>query len=192
MTPKFHGTHQSQRTSNHVGKSGNDHYQVLWNGPEWLKDPNRWPENPITKKSPTSDAEAKKIKEVMNLAQQQPDEPENEFDELLKRHGLLRALRIHAWIHRFTINRERKGPLTTEDIHEARHWWIKRTQARDQKKPHFKQTRRALNLVSNAEGVLECHGESKENIRCTYQPTKRSPESSYSGFMWRPCTGESS
>ena len=165
---------------------------VWWNGPEWLKDPNRWPENPLTKKSPTSDAEAKRIKEVLSLAQQQPDEPENEFDELLKRHGLLRALRVHAWIHRFTINRERKGLLTTEDIHEARHWWIKRTQARDQKKPHFEQTRRALNLVSNAEGVLECHGESKENIRCTYQPTKRSPESSYSGFMWRPCTGESS
>ena len=53
---------------------------VWWNGPEWLKDPNRWPENPITKKSRTSDAEAKRIKEVLSLAQQQPDEPENEFE----------------------------------------------------------------------------------------------------------------
>ena len=45
---------------------------------------------------------------------------------LLNSHDLRRALRIQAWIRRFTTHRDRKGPLTSEDLREVRDWWIRR------------------------------------------------------------------
>ena len=46
---------------------------LWWNGPTWLSDPGKWPDNPVTAKSPASEKEAKTIKEVLNLAQVQPN-----------------------------------------------------------------------------------------------------------------------
>ena len=132
--------------------------KLWWSGPEWLRDHNRWPKNPVVEKSQDSEAEAKVIKEVLGLAQQQPDQPGDEFEQLLERHDLRRALRVQAWVRRFTTNRDRKGPLTSEDLLETRNWWIKRVQAKDSRKPHFTQIKRTLNLVQNADGILECHG----------------------------------
>jgi hypothetical protein len=40
-----------------------------WNGPEWLSDHERWPENPVIKKSATSEVEAKAVKEILAVAQ---------------------------------------------------------------------------------------------------------------------------
>ena len=93
----------------------------------------------MIEKSQDSEAEAKVIKEVLGLAQQQPDQPGDEFEQLLERHDLRRALRVQAWVRRFTTNRDRKGPLTSEDLLETRNWWIKRVQAKDSRKPHFTQ-----------------------------------------------------
>ena len=112
----------------------------------------------MVEKSQDSEAEAKVIKEVLGLAQQQPDQPGDEFEQLLEHHDLHRALRVQAWMRRFTTNRDRKGPLTSEDLFETRNWWIKRVQAKDSRKPHFTQIKRTLNLVQNADGILECHG----------------------------------
>ena len=50
---------------------------------------------------------------------------------LLNSHDLRRALRIQAWIRRFTTHRDRKGPLTSEDLREVRDWWIRRVQNLD-------------------------------------------------------------
>ena len=97
-------------------------------------------------------------REVLNIAQDQPKPEPNVFDDLLERHDLRRALRIQAWVLRFTTNRHRKGPLTSEDLQEVRHWWIKRSQTQDSQRPHFIKTSRALNLQPNARGLLECHG----------------------------------
>ena len=84
------------------------------------------------------------------------EEEQNEFDRLLNSHDLRRALQIQAWIRRFTTHRDRKGPLTSEDLQELRDWWISRVQNLDSKKPQFTQTKNALNLIPNSEGILEC------------------------------------
>ena len=44
------------------------------------------------------------------------EEEQNEFDRLLNSHNLRGALRIQAWIRCFTTHRDRKGPLTSEDL----------------------------------------------------------------------------
>ena len=132
--------------------------ELWWNGPTWLRDPENWPENPVTVKTRASEEEAKVIREVLNLANEQPKQERNVFDELLERHDLRRTLRIQAWVRRFTTHRASKGPLTSEDVQESKNWWIRRVQYQDAQKPHFEQTRREFNLVPNADRVLECHG----------------------------------
>lgn len=132
--------------------------ELWWNGPTWLRDPNGWPENPVTVKTQASEEEAKVIREVLSMANGKPKQERNVFDELLERYDLRRTLRIQAWVRRFTTNRARKGPLTSEDIQETKNWWIRRVQSQEAQKSHFEQTRRELNLIPNADKVLECHG----------------------------------
>ena len=133
--------------------------ELWWSGPAWLRDPESWPENPVTKKSQASEKEAKVIKEVLSMAISCLEEEEqNEFNRLLNSHDLRQALQIQAWIWRFTTHRDRKGPLTSEDLRELRDWWISRVQNLDLKKPQFTQTKNALNLIPNSEGILECRG----------------------------------
>jgi hypothetical protein len=128
-------------------------------GPEWLADDDRWPENRVVEKSAASEVEAKAMKEVLGLAQEQDQASENNpFENLLKRYDLLRALRVQAWVCRFTTNRHRSGPLTSSDLKEVRDWWTKREQAKDSQRPHFEHTRQSLNLVKNGREILECHG----------------------------------
>ena len=133
--------------------------ELWWNGPEWLSDPTRWPENPVTASSPTSESEAKIIK-VLSLAQPAKKEVDR-FEDLLERHDLLKSLRIQARVRRLVTNQDHLGRyLTSEDVRRERDWkrWIKRVQAEDSKKPHFLQTSQRLNLVKNNGGILECHG----------------------------------
>ena len=106
--------------------------ELWWSGPAWLRDPESWPENPVTEKSQASEKEAKVTKEVLSMAKSCLEEEEqNEFDRLLNSHDLRRALRIQAWIRRFTTHRDCKGPLTSEDLREVRDWWIRRVQNLD-------------------------------------------------------------
>lgn len=106
--------------------------ELWWSGPVWLRDPESWPENPVTEKSKSSEKEAKVTKEVLSMAKSCLEEEEqNEFDRLLNSHDLRRALRIQAWIRRFTTHRDCKGPLTSEDLREVRDWWIRRVQNLD-------------------------------------------------------------
>ena len=95
---------------------------------------------------------------MLNPANEKPEQKRNVFDEPLERHDLRRALRIQAWVRRFTTHRVCKGPLTSEDIQETKNCWIERVQSQDSQKPHFEQTRQELNLVSNADTIFECHG----------------------------------
>ena len=44
---------------------GQEDSDLWWKGPEWLTDPNHWPENPVTEKSPVSEAEPKVVKETL-------------------------------------------------------------------------------------------------------------------------------
>ena len=93
--------------------------ELGWNSPTWLREPESWPENPVTVKTHA-------LEEVLGLASEQPKQEQDLFDELLERHDLRRTLRIQAWVRRFTTNRARKGPLTSKDIQESNKWWVRR------------------------------------------------------------------
>ena len=72
--------------------------ELWWNGPTWLREPESWPENPITVKTHASEEEAKLTKEVLGLASEQPKEEQDLIDELLERHDLRQTLCIQAWV----------------------------------------------------------------------------------------------
>ena len=144
---------------------------LWWTGPEWLQFHDRWPSNPITEASADSEAEAKILKDVLCVAQE--DVGTDCFDELLERHDLRRVLRISAWVRRFGRNcrikkrrsfpnrqgkQRQHGPLTNLEVNEMKIWWIKRVQLQDSGAPHHERTKVALNLQKNVDGLLECRG----------------------------------
>jgi hypothetical protein len=70
------------------------------------------------------------VREVLCTTQAQ--RVADEFDRLLEKHDLHCTLRVCAWIVRFTSNcrtkESQRGALTTQEIENARLWWIKRVQ----------------------------------------------------------------
>ena len=133
---------------------------LWWTGPEWLQHQHKWPENPVTESSPATEQEAKVIREVLGMVQTTPEA--DEFDQLLDRRSLRRALRVGAWLKRFLYNcrnqTKKRGPLVTEELEEVREWWIRRIQERDSTEPHYSQVRACLNLQPNAQGLMVCQG----------------------------------
>ena len=119
--------------------------------------------------------------EILNIAQIKP--PNDEFDDLVKRVGLRRALRralrVGVLIKRFVHNCRNKtkkfGPITAEEVKMERIWWIKRIQERDRQesvgtnehlmnehkihqKSHYPKTEAELDLRLNEENLTVCHG----------------------------------
>ena len=133
---------------------------LWWNGPVWLADRNRWPENLVTSPTVTSEAEAKVVREIVAITQDQPCS--DEFEPVLEKHTLQKALRVAAWVSRFINNckqAEKKiGPLSVKEIEEAKGCWIQRVQKVSQINPIFEQHRRELNLQLNDQGFIECRG----------------------------------
>ena len=129
---------------------------LWWNGPEWLDDPEKWPDNLETQPSTATEVEAKVVREVLCATQAQ--RVADEFDRLLEKHDLHRTLRVCAWIVRFTSNcrtkESQRGVLTTQEIENARLWWIKRVQ----RESDIEKEREQLNLQENDQEVLLCHG----------------------------------
>ena len=62
--------------------------ELWWNGPTWLRDPEKWPENPVTVKTEASEEEARVIREVLSLANEKSKQEPNVLDELLKHFNL--------------------------------------------------------------------------------------------------------
>ena len=83
---------------------------LWWNGPEWLQNPDKWPENPVCVSSSASEAEAKVIKNVLCMAQ--AETTTDTFEVLLVEHPLRHSLRIHAWIERFLQNCRNENKLS--------------------------------------------------------------------------------
>ena len=114
----------------------------------------------MTSASAASEEEAKVIRKVLHVCQ--TEESTDIMDQLLEKHDLRHASRLEAWATRFIRNcrgRQRiSGLLTKTEIDGVKRRWILLAQHRDQLKPHFEQTQRALNLQANVSGVLECHG----------------------------------
>jgi hypothetical protein len=129
---------------------------LWWSGPEWLDDPKEWPDNLVTEPTVTTEAEAKVVREVLCNAQVQ--RATDDLDQLLGKHDLHRTLRVFAWILRFINNckteEKERGALTTQEIENARLWWIKRVQ----QDTDMEKDREQLNLQENLQGLIVCHG----------------------------------
>ena len=67
-----------------------------WNGPPWLFDPSLWPADIVTKATDNSNAE-KVQRELFVL----DFEASDDFDTLLEKLGLRKAMGICTWISRF-------------------------------------------------------------------------------------------
>ena len=134
---------------------------TLWQrGPEWLQTKRSWPENRVTQASLASEKEAKITREILNVAKIEPKS--DEFDDLLKRVSLRRALRVGVWIRRFAYNCRSKtktcGPITADEVRRERTWWIKRIQERDILEAHYAKTKPKLDLRANEDDLDVCHG----------------------------------
>ena len=134
---------------------------LWWSGPDWLQNPEEWPDNPVTQRSAVSDAEAKVAREVLCVTKTTKPEPDV-FDDLLVNNGLRRTLRVFAWVKRFIHNSQnqekRLDPLDTDEVEEARTWWIKRIQSRDEMEVHYKETSARLGLHTDERGITVCGG----------------------------------
>ncbi|CAB3979151.1 Hypothetical predicted protein [Paramuricea clavata] len=101
--------------------------ELWWRGPNWLKDPERWPDDIVPQPTVESNAEAKLVKSVLAVAVAVNDG--NEADEVLKKFPLQKALRVCAWMRRFANNALHKrgrsrviGPLTTSELARQHKW----------------------------------------------------------------------
>ena len=87
-----------------------------------------------------------------------------EFDELLQKHELWRALRVCAWIARFVHNarvgppNRVRGPLTTPEMQQQTLFWTKRAQELGKGSTQFQEDKVKLNVQVNEKGVAECRG----------------------------------
>ena len=133
--------------------------QLWWNGPTWLAEPSHWPPEIVTEKSPESTAERKVQQELFAVGV----EGSNDFDILLERFGLRKAMRIVAWISRFLHNSRHpsnnvRGPLTTPEIAAHELFLGKRAQLQWMSNANFQQDQEQLNLQPNGDGALQCRG----------------------------------
>ena len=137
-----------------LASRGGDLTSFWWNGPDWLSDQSKSPENLVTSPTITSEAEAKVVREVAVVTQDQPCP--DQLETVLEKHSLQRALRVTAWVSRFMNNcrqgEKKIGPLTVEEIEEAKNCWIRRVQQRSQSTSIFEQHRKELNLQLNDKG----------------------------------------
>ena len=103
--------------------------ELWWRGPEWLADPTNWPPDIVTQATQESQSERKVERELFAGAV----EVSRDFDHVLEKLGLHKALRICAWISRYTQksrhpSEKTVGPLSTQEISTRELFWIKTAQ----------------------------------------------------------------
>ena len=129
--------------------------KLWWDGPNWLSNQERWPEDITSVPTKESNAEAKIIKRVLAVAMGNT----GEMDQILHKHDLWKTLRISASIWRFAFHcrgtgLKLKGPLKTNEIERQKLLWVKRAQSGEIKEAE----RLTLNLQLDERGVLVCRG----------------------------------
>ena len=93
------------------------HKELWWNGPEWMANPENWPQDIVSQSSAESQAEARVTREIFaGATETNPDQ----LDLILENYELTKAIRIMAWIARFIYNCQHpndviRGPLTTDE-----------------------------------------------------------------------------
>ena len=137
----------------------------LWSdGPEWLKDPTKWPPKQVLEATREVEEEKRTTKNLQALTTIEQPVISDVFEELLGKFPLRKVLRICVWINRFvkscrvSSDNRKTGPLTSGEVEDSELWWIKRTQKEAKKDPEFEDIQLQLNIQSNESGVLECRG----------------------------------
>ena len=115
------------RTSNNPADVGSrsgevSNHALWWNGPEWLSDKACWPPDIVTNATQESLAEAKAKQDMLvAVAVTVADK----LDDLVEKFSQWKAIRVTAWIIRFTQNSCSKktkgleGPLTADETKKA-------------------------------------------------------------------------
>ena len=126
-------------------------------GPDWLIDEDKWPEQPRLETSTSVSEECSPTKQRVLFAKHEPDE----WDAVFDKHPYWKAIRITAWALRFAKNSQAKKrqekkimPLTIEEIKHSEEFWVKRVQANvnvDLETPGWK-------VVKDDKGILRCKG----------------------------------
>ena len=154
------------RTSNNPADVGSrsgevSNHALRWNGPEWLSDKACWPPDIVTNATQESLAEAKAKQDMLvAVAVTVADK----LDDLVEKFSQWKAIRVTAWIIRFTQNSRSKktkrleGLLTADETKKAELFWVKRVQARATADGRYQEDKLQLNLQKNEDGVLECRG----------------------------------
>ena len=131
---------------------------IWWKGPSWLQVKENWSRQPDIKPSVESEKEVKVSKEhkyiVITAVEIQDD-----FDLLLHKFDLHKALRISAWILRFINNcrkNKKSGPLTAAELVNKKKFYIKREQEKIVSSGRFEDYKKRLNLEKNDEEVYIC------------------------------------
>ena len=104
--------------------------EIQWKGPCWLQVKENWPRQPDIKPYEESEKEVKISKEhkpiVFTTISIQDD-----FDLILHKFDLHKALRVSAWILRFISScrkNKKSGPLSTAELVNKKKFYIKREQ----------------------------------------------------------------
>ena len=147
-----------------LGSRGGDvkDNQLWQEGPAWLKDPSRWPQDVTLVPDEQTRAEEKvKVKnEIAAATVIQSDV----FDELLEKYHLPKVLRILGYVRRFVSNCKRQteekvtGPISTDEVEQQELWWIRRAQQAVQDDAKFRTDQLRLNLLQNDQQIVECRG----------------------------------
>ena len=133
--------------------------EICWEGPSWLQVKENWPRQLDIKPSEESEKVVKISKEhksnVFTTVAIQ-----DEFDLILHKFDLHKALRTSAWILRFINNcrkNKKSGPLTTVELVNQ-----KTSEISEQEKvvssDRFEDDKERLNLEKNDEAVYICKG----------------------------------
>ena len=99
-------------------------------------------------------------------------EIQGDFDLILHKFDLHKALRISAWILRFINNcrkNKKSGPLTTIELLNQKKVYIKREQEKLVSSDRFEGGKKRLNLGKNDEGVYKCMGKLQGFYPTTYR-----------------------
>ena len=144
-----------------IGSRGTNSLSSLWfEGPKWLTDKGSWPKNIAEGASKEIETERKLKKKIILLT----TEPEtNTLLKLLEKCSTFNKLiSITAWIQRFTANtrqnQKEKGEISTDNVANAKSFWITRTQSDGTKTEKHQIIARRVKLEPNNDGILVCKG----------------------------------
>ena len=129
--------------------------EIWWEGPSWLQVKENWPRQPDIKPSEESEKEVKFSKEHKSVVFRTVA-IQDDFDLILHKFDLHKALRISAQILRFINNcrkNKKSGPLTTTELVNQKKIYIKPEQEKVVSSDRSEDDKRRLNLEKNDEEV---------------------------------------